>query len=364
MLNRPDGDPATPQTVAPGTLRVRSHPTARSPKPTRRPGGIRARSHLGAASSFGLRRDDLIVKDGDMFAVEDRLADYEAWRDERGRASSARGARPGAARPDRDGLGGRGRRSSASTKRSCEAAGRSRSSQIAGAEKRPRGPRFGTLVHAVLATVPLDAADDLIARTAETQARIINALGGRGRRRRGRRLRGAAPRPDGAGARLGLGQARDAGVVAAEGRHADRRRPRPRVRRRRPAPSSSTSRPTTSSPRESPLPRPAAAIRHGGVARDRRGPRRACSSASSASRRDLDDGFAERADARRAARARHPGKKIANVPGGTEQPQVDGRSSKKTMSFASSNGPAGDVHAPAASSRSLRGRGSCHWMSM
>ena len=40
--------------------------------------------HLDAASTFGLRRDDLIVKDGDMFAVEDRLADYERWRTERG----------------------------------------------------------------------------------------------------------------------------------------------------------------------------------------------------------------------------------------------------------------------------------------
>ena len=39
--------------------------------------------HLNAASSFGLRRDDLIVKDGDMFAVEDRLTDYERWRAER-----------------------------------------------------------------------------------------------------------------------------------------------------------------------------------------------------------------------------------------------------------------------------------------
>ena len=44
--------------------------------------------------------------------------------------------------------------------------------QIPGAEKRPRGPRFGSLVHAVLATVPLDASDDIIERTAETHGRI------------------------------------------------------------------------------------------------------------------------------------------------------------------------------------------------
>src|SRR5690349_24818207 len=39
--------------------------------------------HLGAASSFGLRRDDLIVKDGDMFAVDERMAEYERWRRDR-----------------------------------------------------------------------------------------------------------------------------------------------------------------------------------------------------------------------------------------------------------------------------------------
>jgi ATP-dependent helicase/nuclease subunit A len=47
---------------------------------------------------------------------------------------------------------------------------------IPGAEDRPRGPRFGTLVHAVLASVPLDAADDLVQRTASTHARILVAL--------------------------------------------------------------------------------------------------------------------------------------------------------------------------------------------
>jgi ATP-dependent exoDNAse (exonuclease V) beta subunit len=40
---------------------------------------------------------------------------------------------------------------------------------------RPRGPRFGALVHAVLATVPLDATDEVVARTAGTQGRILVA---------------------------------------------------------------------------------------------------------------------------------------------------------------------------------------------
>jgi ATP-dependent helicase/nuclease subunit A len=47
--------------------------------------------------------------------------------------------------------------------------------QLSGAADRPRGAAFGTLVHAVLATVALDASDDVIARTAQTQGRIVNA---------------------------------------------------------------------------------------------------------------------------------------------------------------------------------------------
>ena len=47
--------------------------------------------------------------------------------------------------------------------------------ELPGAADRPRGPRFGTLVHAVLATVPLDAAADMVERTAETQGRLLRA---------------------------------------------------------------------------------------------------------------------------------------------------------------------------------------------
>jgi ATP-dependent exoDNAse (exonuclease V) beta subunit len=38
---------------------------------------------------------------------------------------------------------------------------------------RPFGPRFGSLVHATLATVPLDAAADVISRVAQAQGRIL-----------------------------------------------------------------------------------------------------------------------------------------------------------------------------------------------
>ena len=95
VLHRPDGDPASPKTVAPGTFRV-SADRPPSPKPNGLlrdlVGSARARGSV-PLSSFGLRRDDLIVKDGDMFAVEDRLADYERWRDARATVIAA-AARP------------------------------------------------------------------------------------------------------------------------------------------------------------------------------------------------------------------------------------------------------------------------------
>ena len=46
------------------------------------------------------------------------------------------------------------------------------------------GPRFGTLVHAVLATVALDAGRDAIAEVAALQARILGAPADETRRRR------------------------------------------------------------------------------------------------------------------------------------------------------------------------------------
>ncbi|HET7617025.1 MAG TPA: PD-(D/E)XK nuclease family protein, partial [Vicinamibacterales bacterium] len=40
---------------------------------------------------------------------------------------------------------------------------------------RPRGIRFGSLVHAALAIVPLDASEEVVRRTVEVQARLLDA---------------------------------------------------------------------------------------------------------------------------------------------------------------------------------------------
>jgi ATP-dependent exoDNAse (exonuclease V) beta subunit len=47
--------------------------------------------------------------------------------------------------------------------------------EVARAPDRPSGPRFGTLVHAVLATVPLDAPSERVREVAVMQGRVLGA---------------------------------------------------------------------------------------------------------------------------------------------------------------------------------------------
>jgi ATP-dependent exoDNAse (exonuclease V) beta subunit len=127
---------------------------------------------LGAAAPFGLRRDDLIVKSADLFAVDERLAGYERWRDGKA-AVLGEASRPAL-------------RVQTATAWAADAAKLGVDAVLAesagidvqvlpAVAGRPRGPLFGSLVHAVLATVPLDASPDLVERSARVQARILNA---------------------------------------------------------------------------------------------------------------------------------------------------------------------------------------------
>jgi ATP-dependent exoDNAse (exonuclease V) beta subunit len=128
--------------------------------------------HLDATSSFGLRRDDLIVKDGDMFAVEERKSDYERWRSGREQLVESgktvgmhvQTATAWAADAARDGVD-----------EAIAASAAIEVLQIPGAEGRPKGARFGTLVHAVLAIVPLAAGEEIVRRTAEVQGRVVGS---------------------------------------------------------------------------------------------------------------------------------------------------------------------------------------------
>jgi ATP-dependent helicase/nuclease subunit A len=206
VLNRPEDDPARPHTVAPGAYAFRApDPEPRAPDPEPRAPDREPRAanrelrapdreartanrepraqteysvvwwdphilHLGAASSFGLRRDDLIVKDGDMFAVEERMAEYERWRLDRQAAIA------GAERPSvrvQTATAWAASAAQLGIDEEIAAAGTIQIVELPGAAGRPRGPRFGTLVHAVLATVALDATDQDVRRTAETQGRML-----------------------------------------------------------------------------------------------------------------------------------------------------------------------------------------------
>ena len=164
VLHRPDGDPASPRTVAPGTFSF----DAGYAVTWWDPHALR----LGAESTFGLRRDDLIVKDGDMFAVEERLATYESWRDERA-AAIARAAQPSMTVTTATAW------AASAAERGIDAALAGDDiavEEIPGSDGRPRGPLFGSLVHAVLATVPLDAPDSLIERVAATHGRLLGIV--------------------------------------------------------------------------------------------------------------------------------------------------------------------------------------------
>jgi hypothetical protein len=172
VLTRPDGDPAKPTTVAPGAHAFNGGaPSTNYSVVWWDPHSLA----LGAESSFGLTRDDLIVKDGDMFAVDEKLADYERWK------SHTHAVVAGASRPTL--------RVATVTAWAHETSGEPEENgdggdtfgadidivKISSELERPFGPRFGTLVHATLATVPLDATADIVAHVAGTQSRIVGA---------------------------------------------------------------------------------------------------------------------------------------------------------------------------------------------
>ena len=163
VRKRPDGDPATRLTVCPGEHRVGPSEDAVSVT-WWAPDALR----LDAEALFGLRRDDLIVKDVPSSVLRKHLDAYSAWRAERDAAIA------GAARPSIDVM--------TATE---WAAGDFRLQpegidvtidSVALDQPRPGGPRYGTLVHALLGGVPLDASGtETVSRLADVYGRILGA---------------------------------------------------------------------------------------------------------------------------------------------------------------------------------------------
>ena len=176
VLTRPDGDPAKEDTVAPGA-QVFAAPSGAD----RQHGGPadayevvwwdpRALA-LDAPPTSGLRRDDLIAKDGDPAAAAAGRSAHAQWSEARTaviRAASLPSIRTRTATDaaaDRHWL----------EELSAAAAG-VEVIDLPRVPGRPFGPRFGTLVHATLATVGLDADDAIVRRVAATQARVLAPL--------------------------------------------------------------------------------------------------------------------------------------------------------------------------------------------
>jgi hypothetical protein len=165
VLQRPDGDPATSHTVCPGEHRFGSGEQSYSvvwwsPEPSV--------LNLDAEAPLGLRRDDLIVKDVSPETLARYLRGYLSWRNGREEAVS------------------RAKEPSIQVVTATEAAMRGdavpgdgidvRVEDIAGDTVRPGGARFGTLVHALLADVPLTRSDDrVVDRLAAAHGRVLGA---------------------------------------------------------------------------------------------------------------------------------------------------------------------------------------------
>jgi ATP-dependent exoDNAse (exonuclease V) beta subunit len=160
---RPEGEPPVPANVRPGRHEVGAGAAAYSVT-----WWDPARLVLEVEPLLGLRRDDLLKDVGGGVAEADR-ARHEAWQAER-QTTRERGARASlVANPITEWA------------RAPEAEPADVGTiavdvvDVGGAVERPGGPRFGTLVHAVLAAVPLDANAATIAEGADLQARILGA---------------------------------------------------------------------------------------------------------------------------------------------------------------------------------------------
>jgi ATP-dependent exoDNAse (exonuclease V) beta subunit len=166
VLERPGNDPASTRTVSPGR---HVHGEGDSAYETVWWSPEREHLVLDVQPPFGLRRDDLIVKDVPPLVMRGFLDAHASWRERRdaavaagrqpsvevttGTAFAAAAASAGA--PVRSGI---------------------RVESVSVTEARPWGARFGSLVHALLADVPLDdTAEASLPGLAAGHARLLGA---------------------------------------------------------------------------------------------------------------------------------------------------------------------------------------------
>ena len=178
VLRRPDGDPFTSLTVCPGAHQCGAGETDHSavwwsPEPEV--------LSLGVEASFGLRRDDLIVKDVAPELLKAHLAAYRTWRasrDEAVAAASVPSIRVVTA--TEWAAGGADGVPLADARLNIEVTVET----VAGAGEQPGGARFGSLAHALLADIPLSRGGDapgsaaytaLLVKLADAHGRVLGA---------------------------------------------------------------------------------------------------------------------------------------------------------------------------------------------
>jgi ATP-dependent helicase/nuclease subunit A len=169
VLTRPDDGVAMSQTVAPGAHTVDASGDAPFDVVWWDPATLA----LGAEPPFGLRRQELISRDVPLEIIAEGTARYVAWRNTR-EETVARAATPALevrtiTEWARDDAGVQGNRIPKGDSRKVETI------TIEATEGRPSGPRYGALVHASLAVVPLDAGEDIIGPLVATQGRVLGA---------------------------------------------------------------------------------------------------------------------------------------------------------------------------------------------
>jgi ATP-dependent helicase/nuclease subunit A len=167
VLKRPDGDPASFLTMCPGL-----HETGEGDEAASVVWWSPDALTVGVEASLGLRRDDLIVKDVSPEVLRRQLDTYKSWQESR-RAAVEQAVVPSVrvrtatewAR--KAGRGEGEREEGAGVPISVEA--------VAPEVTRPGGVRFGSLVHAVLAGMPVVADAGSIGSLSRAHGRILSA---------------------------------------------------------------------------------------------------------------------------------------------------------------------------------------------
>jgi len=124
---------------------------------------------LGAEAPLGIRRPELIVKDVAPDIVASGLAAYNSWRERRKLAVGAGSRSSVAVRTVTQSAKIADKEAPDLTLPSVEIV------ELPRAANRPSGRRFGALVHAVLASVPLDGDLSVMQRLAAIHGRILGA---------------------------------------------------------------------------------------------------------------------------------------------------------------------------------------------